>query len=164
METEKLYKILKETTKVYRKGIIAEEGDFQIDYSVTRVVLELFFGIPYNLTPEAIREKKYKKVDMIFIDVLVDKQKAEERKQQLENVLAEYPQPERLAGGPSYIELSPNCGLEQEGGLRLMALGKVLGLWKIINGKTCGLNEKEAKELAGRGFLMISGYSPGGRK
>ena len=74
-----------------------------------------------------------------------------------------YPEPERLRQGPSYIELAPNLGLEQEGALRVMALGKTLGLWDVASGITLGLSLEEAKELAGRGFLMVTGYN-GGRQ
>jgi hypothetical protein len=45
-----------------------------------------------------------------------------------------------------------------------MALGKTLGLWEVINGKTLGMNEQTARQLAGTGFLMISGYKPGAEK
>lgn len=149
MDAEKLYQILEQTTTVYRKGELVEEKKVG-DLAVTEV-----FGYPH--TKDA-PDQGHKKIDMIFVDVVVDERKALTIKEELENILSSYPQPERLAGGPSYIELSPNCGLEQEGGLRLMALGEVLGLWNVMSGKTLGLNEEAALALAGQGFLMISGY------
>ncbi|MBI5065319.1 hypothetical protein HZA97_03705 [Candidatus Woesearchaeota archaeon] len=149
MDTEKLYQILQQTTTVYRKGELVEEKKVG-DLVVTEV-----FGYPH--TKEAPCQG-YKKVDLIFVDVVVDEQKALTIKEELEKILSSYPQPERLAGGPSYIELSPNCGLEQEGGLRLMALGEALGLWNVMSAKTLGLNDEMALDLAGQGFLMISGY------
>ena len=150
MNSQELYNILQETTQVYRKGEkvqVREMGDSQ--------VVEIF-GYPH--TSEAPEEEGYEKVDMIFVDVLVDKKKVTQRKRDLEKILAHYPQPERLAGGLSYIELSPGCGLEQEDGLRLMALGKVLGLWDIVSGKTFGMDEREASELARKGLILITGY------
>jgi hypothetical protein len=150
MNSKKLYSILNETTQVYRKGAEVQEREVG-NVNVTEV-----FGYPH--TSDAPEESTYEKVDMIFVDVVVDKVKAAKRKEELERILADYPQPERLAGGPSYIELSPNCGLEQEGGLRLMALGKVLGLWEIVNGKVLGTSDEEALILAGNGFIMITGY------
>ena len=45
-----------------------------------------------------------------------------------------------------------------------MALGKVIGLWSIISGKTLGMTENETLELAGNGFLMITGYKTEGEK
>ena len=96
---------------------------------------------------------------MIFLDVLVDKTTAKKYKSDIRRILEDYPQPRRLAGGPSYIELAPNIGLEQEGALRLMALGKTLGLWDIISAKTFGIDDSTSKQMAGQGFLMISGYN-----
>ncbi len=150
MNSKKLYGILKETTEVYRKGAAISEK-YVGDTKVTEI-----YNCPHS--SQSPNSEKYEKVDMVFVDVLVDREKAEQRKSDLEGILAEYPQPDRLAGGPSYIELSPNCGLEQEGGLRLMALGKVLGLWDVVSGKSFGLGEAETLELAGNGLLMITGY------
>ena len=39
-----------------------------------------------------------------------------------------------------------------------MALGKVLGLWDIVSGKTFGMDEREASELARKGLILITGY------
>ena len=152
MKTEKLYRILQDTTRVYRKGKVVERKELgNIE------VIELF---GYDHTSEAPTEDNYEKVDMIFVDVVVDKTRAEQYRADLEEILKQYPQPERLAGGPSYIELAPNLGMGQEGALRLMALGKTLGLWDVITAKTFGMDDAQAREMAGQGFLMISGYKP----
>lgn len=150
MNTKKLYDIIEGSTKVYRKGETIQQkqvGNLQ----VTQV-----FG--YESTEKAPKGNHVDKIDMIFVDVVVDKTKAEHYKSDLIKILKEYPQPDRLAGGPSYIELAPNLGMEQEGALRVMALGKMLGLWDILSGKTLGASDKETLEMAGSGFLMISGY------
>ena len=149
MNTQRLYEILQKTTRVYRKG---EQVEQKI---VGNVHVTEIYGYPH--TSEA-KENGYEKVDMIFVDVLVDRKNAELCKNELEKILEEYPQPDRLAGGPSYIELAPNLGLEQEGALRTMALGKTLGLWEVMSAKTFGMDEQTARELAGQGLLMISGY------
>jgi hypothetical protein len=39
-----------------------------------------------------------------------------------------------------------------------MALGKVLGFWDVVSGKSFGMGEAETLELAGNGLLMITGY------
>jgi hypothetical protein len=150
MDSDKLYEIIGKTTRVYRKGEPVQRkqiGNLE--------VVELF---GYEHTTNAPKADNFEKVDMVFVDVVVDKSQAEKCKDELQRILREYPQPEKLAGGPSYIELSPNCGLEQDGGLRLMALGKVLGLWDVISGKTLGMDDTEAREMAGMGLLNISGY------
>ncbi len=148
MDTDKLCQIINESTTIYRKGSAIEESPGVVQY----------FG--YDHTGTAPAGDNYDKVDMVFVDVVVDRAKAEQYKGTLAELLRAYPQPERLAGGPSYIELAPNLGLEQEGALRVMALGKTLGMWEIISGSTMGFGREETMRLAGSGFLMISGYRP----
>ncbi|MBU3904973.1 MAG: hypothetical protein KJ906_02410 [Nanoarchaeota archaeon] len=150
MNTKELYEILQDSTRVYRKGEIVEESELE------HIKVVEIFG--YEHTDNAPKEDNFDKIDMIFVDVLVDKTKAKDYKNNLINILKEYPQPERLAGGPSYIELAPNLEMEQESTLRLMALGKSLEMWDIISGKTLGMDDAKTKELAGSGMLMISGY------
>ncbi len=151
MQTQKLNQILEESTYVYRKGEVVEERQ-EGNVNVTE-----FFRYPHTSKAPV---NGVDKIDMIFVDVVVDKERAEQYRKDITDILKDYPQQERLVGGPSYIELAPNLGMEQEGTLRLMALGKSLGLWKILSGKTFGMNENEARKLAGSGFLMISGYKP----
>ena len=83
---------------------------------------------------------------------------AKEQVKKLEEQMKNYPHPERLAECPSYIELAPNLEMEQESALRLMALGKTLGIWDVVNAKTLGMDDATASQMAGQGFLMISGY------
>jgi hypothetical protein len=152
MDSERLYQMLEDSTEVFRKG-----KEVQVRKSGGVKAMEVF-GYPH--INEAPSGDEYERVDMIFIDVLVDKKKATGYAEDLKDILSEYPQPERLAGGPCYIELAPACGLEQEGALRLMALGKTLGLWEIMSGKIAGMDDEQTLELARSGFLMISGYKP----
>jgi hypothetical protein len=100
-------------------------------------------------------------VDMIFIDVGVDKARAEAHRNEFVDILNSYPNMERLRGGPSYIELGGEFG-DQGFALRIMAIGSVLGFWEIISGKSMGANDEESRTMAGIGFLMISGYNPDG--
>ena len=120
-------------------------------------VVELF---GYDHTSEAPSGDNFDKVDMIFVDVVVDRARAERYRADLTRILRDYPQPERLAGGPSYIELAPTLEMQQEGALRLMALGKILGMWNVMSAKTLGMDDATARQMAGQGFLMISGYKP----
>jgi hypothetical protein len=89
--------------------------------------------------------------------VCVDQKKAQENKQNLIDILNTYPDPERLKGGPSYIEVGGVIG-DQGTAFALFALGKVLGLWNVITPKTLGITGEQAREMAGMGFIMISGY------
>jgi hypothetical protein len=155
MNPEKLCQILEDSTAIFRKGELVETRSLGCA-EVTEI-----FG--YRHTNEAPKEDNFDKVDMVFVDVVVDKTKARYHESELKKILSDYPEPARLAGGPSYIELAPNFGVEQDSALRLMALGKTLGLWKIVSGKTFGADDNRALELAGAGFLMISGYKEAGK-
>ena len=134
MKANNLYEILQETTQAYRKGE------------------------PVEHKKAGTQKNNFEKIDMIFVDIVVDKKRAESYRAAITRLLDNYPQPERLAGGPSYIELAPNLEMEQEAALRLMALGKTLELWEIVSGKTLGFDYANSRELAEHGILMISGY------
>ena len=152
MQTEKLYQILQGSTRVYRKGEAVERRQVgNVD------VVELF---GYDHTSKAPTADNFDNVDMIFVDVVVDRARAEQYRADLTRILRDYPQPERLSEGPSYIELAPNLEMEQESALRLMALGKTLGIWDVVNAKTLGMDDATARQMAGQGFLMILGYKP----
>ena len=152
-ETRKLVSILCDATKVYRKGALVE-----VHRKGSGNVLETYL---YPPTSETISTENHDKIDMIFVDVVVDKKKAETHRQELEGILSHYPQQERLAGGPSYIELAGELRVEQEIALRLMALGESIGMWKVIDAKRFAhASDAEAMALAENGFLMISGWKP----
>src|SRR3989344_1514990 len=140
MDTQKLYDIVQNSTRVFRKGEMVEKRQVgNVD------VVELF---GYDHTSGAPTGDNFDKVDMIFVDVVVDRAKAKQYKGILTEQLRSYPQPKRLADGPSYIELAPNLGMEQEGALRFMALGKTLGLWDVMNAKALGMDDATARQMA----------------
>ena len=150
MDTQRLCDIVQASTIVFRKGESIEGGQVgNVD------VVELF---GYNHTKDAPSGDNFDIVDMVFVDVVVDRAKAEQYRGALAEQLRNYPQPERLANGPSYIELAPNLGMEQEGAFRVMALGKTLGMWDIMSAKSLGMDDATTRKLAGQGLLMISGY------
>lgn len=62
---------------------------------------------------------------------------------------------ERLAQGPSYIELGGWIG-DQALALQFMGLGERLGLWKVVTPRSLGITDHEAAaNLMGAGFVMI---------
>lgn len=147
MNLDRLYQILRETTVQLRKGAEVEErrvGNVQ----VTEV---------YAMPHDAQAKNGIVKVDCHFIVVGVDKAKAEQHKGELVAILKTYSQPDRLAGGPSYIEVGAEIG-DQGAAFQLFALGKVLGLWDIITPEKLGFTGPEASQMAGSGFVMISGF------
>lgn len=78
---------------------------------------------------------------------------------ELVQILEEYPQPDRLAVGPSYIELGAYVG-GQNNALLLLAVGKVVGFWNIITPETVGISGEEALDMIAVGFLFPDGYRP----
>lgn len=147
MNLDRLYHILHDTTVQLRKGAEVEErrvGNVQ----VTEV---------YAMPHEAQAENSIEKVDCHFIVVGVDKAKAKQYKNELIAILKTYPQPGRLAGGPSYIEVGAEIG-DQGAAFQLFALGQVLGLWKVITPEKLNFTGPEAHQMAGLGFVMISGF------
>lgn len=102
-------------------------------------------------------------VSVHFHVVGLDKAECLRSRNELILILNEYPEPERLAQGPSYIELGAEMG-DQMMALMVMAIGMAIGeaadLWTVITPKTLHIGGAAADDLAGKGFVMISGYHP----
>ena len=147
MNLKLLHEILSHTTVQLRKGEVVREEQ------VGPLKVITIDAMPH--VDEAMPSLEL--VDMEYLTVGVDKQEAEKRKEDLISILDSYPEPERLSAGPSYIEVGAVVG-DQGAALQLFALGKVLGLWEILTPRTFGINGERVMELAGLGFLMISGY------
>ena len=160
MNIEKLYNILAETTVQLRKGEEIE-GNPEALAAIKegKPIEENPGGVVefYNMPHVNEAKPKLQKVDMEFIVIGVDIEKALHRKQDLISVLNSYPNPERLAAGPSYIEVGATIG-DQGAAFQLFALGEALNLWKVITPKTLGFNDEEARQMAGIGYIMITPY------
>jgi hypothetical protein len=147
MDIQKLYEILNETTAQYRKG------PERVDTKTAGVNVTEFYMMP----PTSDIADDIVKVDLSFITIGVDKKKAEARKAELIGILNHYPEPKELADGPSYITVGARIG-DQGAAFQLFALGEVLGLWKVITPEFFGITGSAAREAAGNGYIMISGY------
>jgi hypothetical protein len=161
MDINKLYKILEETTFQFRKGEVYEGAPELVKQMKDGVgdeglkgggVLEV-----YAMPHESEAKPDIEKVDMEFIVIGVKREAAEKRKAELIEILNEYPNPERLAGGPSYIEVGGEIG-DQGAAFQLFALGKALKLWDVITPAKLGFKGAEARQMAGMGYVMITGY------
>ncbi len=146
-DLEGLYQIIEEVTTEFRKG--EEVVESQVG-GVKRVDV-------YAMPHESEVPEDLERIDVHFITVGVAKEKAETQKDRFVGILRGYPQPDRLAGGPSYIEVGGVVG-SQDVALRMFALGEVLGLWQVITPKTLGLAGEDADRFAGRGLVMMSGF------
>jgi hypothetical protein len=144
MDLERLYKIIRETTQEYRKGM-----ETTVKESSELVVVE-HYHMPHQTEATAGLEL----VDVHFMVVGVDKEKAKQVKPELVEILKTYPDQPRFMQGLSYIEVGGEIG-DQGMALRLFALGKSLGLWDIITPESLGVTGQEAHSLAGMGFVML---------
>lgn len=148
---ERLNQILSETTISIRKGAVQKTTQHE-DYTVVEVFA---MSAEDELNQEHLKD--FILVDCHFFKIGVEKDKAENYAEELHTILSKYPQSERLAAGPSYIEVGGILG-SQELALRLFALGEVLGFWKVITPAGLGLKGEYANHLAGMGMVMITGY------
>jgi hypothetical protein len=146
MNIDALYDIINETTVSLRKGAEVEERE--IDGVRTVEIMAM---------PPESEVHDREKVDVVFFTVGVDKAVAERRRPELEAVLAEYPEPDRLIQGPSFIEVGAVVG-DQEMALRLFGLGKALGMWDVITPAVMGMTGEAARQIAASGFLMMGGW------
>lgn len=160
MDIDKLYKILGETTIQLRKGEVVHGDKHLVDaINEGKDLKEVPGGaVTIDAMPHANEARAdIEKVDCEFVVIGVDRKKAEARKGDLIEILNSYPQPERLASGPSYIEVGGEIG-DQGAAFQLFALGKVLGLWDVITPATFGMTGEEARRAAGAGYVMMTGY------
>ena len=158
MDINRLCALLDATTVILKKGpvrgledlvgVVRDDRDRATENGGA-LVIESMVNEDEGLPPFTV------KVDLHLatIAVLPD---AESYRRELMIILSQYPRPDRLAGGPSYIEVGAELG-DQGYALRLFALGHVLKLWKVIVPRSFGFEGKEADELAGLGYVMISG-------
>lgn len=140
-----LIDLILETTTVYRKGAaVTRENAGGVD------VISIY---GYDPVPD---DGRHFLVDVHFVMVGVHGVEGETT-ERLKDALKAYPEQERLAGGPSYIELGGELG-DQELALRLLALGEACGLWEVVTPEKLHITGPQAGILAGNGFVMCSGY------
>lgn len=161
MNLNRLYEILSDTTTLLRKGPVVH-GDAHLAQAINegKDLSDAPGGV---VTIEAMPhvdelQPGTELVDLELTAVGVDAAAAERHRDELVSILREYPMPDRLAAGPSYIEVGAEIG-DQGAAFQLFALGKVLGLWGLVTPATLGLTGDEARSMAGRGFVMITGFT-----
>lgn len=155
----KFYDILRETCGQFRKGEVYQGSPGMVEWAKSGMdrsapggVLEIYDMPPTDAIPDECET-----VDMHFVNVAVNKAKAEARRAELIALLDAYPNPEELAGGPSYMAVGGVVG-DQGAAFELFALGKVLGIWDVITPEKMGFTGDMADQMAGGGFIMCTGY------
>lgn len=153
IKLHRLLQILSETAYQLRKG------EKVVEHKVGNVeVIEL------NTLPHESVIDVGEKVDCHFIVVVVDKSTAKKYKDELLQILKDWPSEAwgvpvpKLEDGPSYIHVGGVLG-DQGAAFQLFALGQVLGFWDVITPEKLGITGSEADELAGNGLVMIDGFN-----
>lgn len=160
MDLKKLYEILNETTIQIRKGDAIHGDKALVEAIKAGVESDKLPGgvVTFDMMPaDAEVQPDLERVDCYFLTIGVDRAKAEARKADLIDLLNDYPDPESLAGGPSYIMVGAEIG-DQGAAFQLFALGKVLGIWDVITPTMFGATGAQADQMAGSGFIMSTGY------
>jgi hypothetical protein len=158
MNLDRLYKILGECTMQLRKGEEIE-GTPELVEQIKRGEEPTVGGMAEIYAMPHVSEARpdIEKVDVEFVVIGVDKAKAEEYRAEFISILKQWPNPERLAAGPSYIEVGGEIG-DQGAAFQMFALGKVLKLWDVITPKMLGATGEQARQMAGMGYVMMSGF------
>lgn len=163
MDLDRLYEILRETTVQLRKGEVIHGDKPLVDALKAAKAPEDYEQLPGGVvTIDAMPHvseawPELERVDLEFLVIGVNKAAAEKHRAEFISILNEYPQPDRLAGGPSYIEVGAEIG-DQGAAFQLFALGKVLGIWDVITPATMGFTGAVAQQMAGAGMVMMTGY------
>lgn len=150
MDIERLHQIIAETTIQLRKGPAV------VSHSL------LVTEINFNPTEQEAADRLVgmQIIDLTLLSVGVDERKAQTHRDELVSILKTYRDDNApLERGPSYIHVGATIG-DQGAAFQLFALGKVLGFWEVHTPEGMGATGEEARALAGRGYVMISGFNP----
>ena len=116
----------------------------------------------YELVLECVSdEKDADSITIVLLNfkIILKVPKLKQNKEKIMQWLDHYPEPDRLKGGVSYIELGAIVG-DQRMAIVLMVIGEYFNWWTLIHGEKMGMSRVEAIEMAGRGFIMTTGYTP----
>lgn len=97
------------------------------------------------------------KVDCQFLTIGVNKSQAEKHRAEFIAFLEEYPEPTKLADGPTYKHLSTIVG-DDITALRIFGLGQALGIWDVLLPANLGVPQDLVEEAADLGLIVTTGY------
>jgi hypothetical protein len=156
-DMDRLIGILFETTDEYRKGAVLEGTAALVDAlqageeTLPGGVVDIYMMPSLSEAPvDTI------KVDCHFLVVGVERMKAELHREEFRDLVKAMPDYSTLADGPSYIAVGGMLG-SQSLAFRFFALGQALGFWDVITPKRMGLTGPAADQMAGNGFVMMTG-------
>jgi hypothetical protein len=97
-------------------------------------------------------------VDCQFVVVGVNREQAEKHRAEFIEFLETYPEPQKLADGPTYKHMATIVGDDMTA-LRVFGLGQTLGLWNVILPDQLGVDPELVDEAADLGLIVATGYT-----
>jgi len=97
-------------------------------------------------------------VDVHFMFVGVKAATAAELREDLIAILDEHRH--LLERGPSFMTIAQEFEIEQDRAFHLMAVGEILGFWKVLTPSVFRLTGTMADRAALAGYVLTSGYKP----
>lgn len=156
-QIDRIRNILNKTTVVCRKGnTIQQRTVGEIRPGVPAMILKEIFDMP---SPEQLQADNIEQIDMHFVIVAVQVDAIDDYREEIDELLLKWPQPDRLAAGPSYLELGGILH-DQTLALQFMALGQVMGYWEVETPASMGFSGDIADTMAGQGLVCITGWRP----
>lgn len=153
MDLLALYGILADTTELFRHDSVVEgAAGAQTFVRASTGDVE-----PTSLRHISLADGRLEMVPLCFVTAGVWREEALKHEKAVLELLDRYPDPLRMAEGPSYIEVGSVLD-SRDAALRLFALGRVLGFWSIFTPSAFGMTGKEAERAARDGFVTISGW------
>jgi hypothetical protein len=115
----------------------------------------LLWGLLLSATDPNIQ--RFNLVDCHFVTVAVNPEQAEAHRQDFIELLAEFPDYQKLGEGPSYKHVASVVGDDMTA-LRVFGLGQTLGLWDVLLPGQLGVDPELEDEAADLGAIVVTGY------
>lgn len=146
-----IYQILDETTRMFMTAPRIRNK------AVDREVIKELFG--YKNLNDVPPYENFENIDLVFANVIIDKTKAEQYKDNFIQILEDYSHQDKLSNEMNYVELSHAFNIDEAKALRMLAMGKFFGVWDVLNTKSMEVDKSKITELAKSGVLRTSGYT-----
>lgn len=147
MDMKRLMEALKDSTCLISKGESTRKRLSKIP--------SLLWGLITDQSDPDV--EKLECIDCQFITVGVNRTQAEKHRNDFLKFLEEYPDPVRLADGPTYKHMASVVGDEMLA-LRVFGLGQTLGIWDVILPSQLGVDPVLVEEAADLGLIVTTGY------
>lgn len=157
-QIDRIKQILSKTTVQCRKQseMIKERKVGEIKPGVPAMIYREVFDMP---TENQLEADNIAMVDLHFVKVAVQLDIVEDYREEIDKLLLEWPQPDRLAAGLNFLEIGKLLH-NQESALQFMALGEIMGYWEVSIPTMLGYEGDIANIMASQGHITVTGWKP----